>query len=44
MKESIGQKMRRFAMEGWVSKPAWVRASCWLIAGLLLMAYIKGLS
>ena len=36
MKESLAEKMKRFMIQGWVSKPAYIRALGWLLLGIII--------
>ena len=41
MKEGIVEKIKRFMMQGWMSKPAWIRAIGWIVVGGLIVGMIK---
>ena len=38
MTEPMLEKIRRFMLEGWTSKPAWIRAFGWALTGYIIGA------
>ena len=41
MKEGIAEKIKRLMYEGWMSKPAYIRAFGWVLAGFILGVIIR---